>query len=135
MEWGQVVNDQRGFARWITSKDKRDTLTFIGTGLGAVALGLWTVFVYFHKEPVTPPASSTASKGPSVTIEATYFVCVSDIRAGCSKETTTFLPCGSNISEWAKKECGAYDLTDPQIWPNGGHCAAQSAQIKCTANK
>jgi hypothetical protein len=38
-------------------KRNREVLAWIGGGLTAVIIGLWTAFVYFSDTPKTPPSS------------------------------------------------------------------------------
>ena len=65
----------------------------------------------------------------SLSIEATYQVCVGENSALCP-EGSVRLQCGASIAEWAAKECASYDMSMVSGVP-GGRCGYSVAKIVC----
>jgi tetratricopeptide (TPR) repeat protein len=51
----------RGAWTWLSSPNRQRTLTFIGTGVGALVAAIWTGYVYLHEKSSTPTSSVTGS--------------------------------------------------------------------------
>jgi hypothetical protein len=108
--------------KWLVDKNRREILALLGTGVAAIAGGLWATYTYFQNK------AEVAQK-----IEATYKVCVGADRTGCPANSV-FLVCGTPVAKWASKECASYSLGPAKVAP-GGMCGYSVVEIKCTSGK
>jgi hypothetical protein len=117
---------------WITSRDKREILTFVGTGVAALATAVWTVYTSeasksdpSNKEvaqaTVNPTISPTITNNPVINIhppaleapeakaEVTCQLCVGHDKKWCPSKTLFLLDHGPDtVANWVKAECSKY---------------------------
>jgi hypothetical protein len=113
---------------WV-DKEARERLAFFGGGIGAIAGAAWVVFTHFSSESNKVPTAS--NKVP--TIAALYHVCVGNLPDLCPPNTL-HLACGTNVGQWAQKECASY-LLNVVSSQAGGMCGATVIEITCTTGK
>jgi hypothetical protein len=134
--------------RWLSSKNRREILSFLGAGIAAIAVGTWTVMTYSQdkkeapSETISPTISPTIENKPVINvhpaqppagqIEVTYQVCFGEYQKRCPPNTT-FVYCGK-LASWATKECGKYIAITLSGRP-GDKCGYGVVQVKCVANE
>jgi len=114
---------------WITSKSKREILSFLGGGLVIVVGAAWAFFQYVVKDDYK--------------VEVTYNVCFAPkgSKDKCPSGTVwvegyslNALPDPDQVSKWARQECSKYGqrpLTN--AWPGPAKmCGCFLATVKCS---
>jgi hypothetical protein len=115
-------------SQWITDKEHRERLTFVGGGLAVLIGAFWTAFVYFDGKTWV---SSWFKK------EATYYVCIGEHKAECRSDIP-WQPCGTNPTAWVKSahpDACAYVEQTKLSDVSGNQCGYATFELKCSTRK
>ena len=115
---------------WITTKNRREILLFVGGGLVVIGGAGWAAFQYFDK--------------PSVKMEVTYRLCVgfepkywppgSILVKGYAPMARPDGSTYSVVAEWVKRECANYSRKDTVVRSGpASECGCAIVEVKCSS--
>lgn len=114
---------------WLWDPENRAVASFAGAGLAALAIGVWTVFTYLHKDNAVQKDSPVTER----TIVKIYHVCRGENGFHCVPDSF-FIGCRT-FDEWlSEQQCIKWKFGEVTNGPIGDRCATQLTTLYCTTN-